>query len=103
MITQWADMLSQNDWERIVSILKLSRGQADFLWHALHDSRDTMIATKMSLSQHGAHAHRVAVFRKLKVDSMPAAIARVFAAYVIVRNSAAHFSVDSRATARIPE
>jgi hypothetical protein len=86
MTTQWAEVLSKRDWEQVSSLLKLSPGQADFLWHALHDSRDVIIAERMSVSLHGAHAHRVAVFRKLKVDSMPAAIARVFAAYVIARN-----------------
>jgi hypothetical protein len=85
MTPQWAEVLSKGDWEQVSSLLKLSPGQADFLWHALHDSRDVIIAERMSVSLHGAHAHRVAVFRKLKVDSMPAAIARVFAAYVIAR------------------
>lgn len=84
---EWANVLSRQEWELIVSALALSPGQASFLWHALHDSRDAIIAERMAVSLYGAHAHRMAVFRKLNVDSMPAAIARVFATYVSLRNA----------------
>jgi hypothetical protein len=94
MKIDWARMLSPTDWEHVVASLKLSPGQASFLWHALHDPRDAFIAERMAVSLHGAHAHRMAVFRKLRVDSMPAAIAQVFAAYVNIRNGqASHASV----------
>lgn len=92
MKTEWAHVLSANEWEHIVASLKLSPGQASFLWHALHDPRDAVIAERMAVSLHGAHAHRMAVFRKLNVDCMPAAIARVFATYVTVRNASVALS-----------
>jgi hypothetical protein len=81
--------LPPQEWALITERLRLSQRQATFLWHALYDSRDTAIAERMSLSLHGAHAHRMAVFRKLRVDSMPAAIGRVFEAYVSIRNGGA--------------
>lgn len=75
-------VLEKSEWDQLVKILELSPGQAEFLWHALRDPRDRVIAERMGVSRHGAHAHRMRLFRKLDVESMPGAVARVFAAYV---------------------
>jgi hypothetical protein len=96
MKTDWRELLSEGDWARIVGILNLSPCQADFLWHALRDSRDIAIAEHMAVTASGAHAHRMAVFRKLKVENMPAAIAQVFAAYVSARKTSDSRADDSR-------
>lgn len=78
----WLTLITPCEWQRIATTLNLSVAQEQFLWHALHDPRERIIAERMQLTPHGAHAHRMAVFRKLNVDCMPAAIARVFAAYI---------------------
>jgi hypothetical protein len=80
--TDWTQLLDVEDWREIAGVLDLSPGQAQFLWNALQDPRDGFIARRMKLSPHGAHAHRRAVFRKLGVDSMAAAIARIFATHL---------------------
>lgn len=80
-----ADVLPESDWLQVVEVLQLSPAQAKFLWEALNDPRERSIAKRMGLSVHGAHSHRVSLFRKLAVDCMPAAIARVFAAYLALR------------------
>jgi hypothetical protein len=71
---QWTELITPGEWRSIASILNLSDGQERFLWHALHDPREQAIARHMALTAHGAHSHRMAVFKKLKVDSMPGAI-----------------------------
>jgi DNA-binding CsgD family transcriptional regulator len=81
----WGDLIPRDEWARMVDLLELSPGQASLLWHALDDPREETIAQKMNLTPHGAHAHRMAVFRKLDVESMPAAVARVFATYIRAR------------------
>jgi hypothetical protein len=100
-LTVWHDLLQEDDWRAIVEILDLSPGQADFLWNALEDPRDSAIASRMHLSRHGAHAHRRAVFRKLNVDSMSGAIARVFAAYLQVIRTRGAIDLPERVPTRI--
>jgi hypothetical protein len=93
----WASLIAPDEWESIAASLKLSTAQALFLWHALHDSHEQLIAQRMSLTSHGAHAHRMAVYRKLQVDCMPAAIARIFAAYIRISKAPAG-GMDARHT-----
>lgn len=82
----------------VVGSLDLSIKQSRFMWHALHDPRDSFIAERMRITPHGAHAHRVAVFKKLNVDCMPAAITRVFAAYILLRDMQVGLTVVPRTT-----
>ena len=97
------DLLATEEWDELVGALELSPREAVYLRHAFENPRDDAIAERMGITTHGAHAHRIHLFRKLGVDSMARALAVVFCQYLLqhrdrnwtasrdaIRNSATH-------------
>lgn len=79
------DLLSDHEWRQLLCGLGLSSREGEFLRHAFDDPRDEVIAGRMGITAHGAHAHRIHLFRKLGVDGMARALAVVCAACIAAR------------------
>jgi DNA-binding CsgD family transcriptional regulator len=92
------DLLSAEDWLRLVNALRLTRREADILRCVFYDERSASLARSLQLSQNTVHAYRERLFRKLDVESMTQAIAHVFAVYVMLHRANA---ADDQAQPRI--
>jgi DNA-binding CsgD family transcriptional regulator len=97
------DLLSAEDWLRLVNALRLTRREADILRCVFYDERSTSLAKSLQLSRNTVHAYRERLLRKLDVESMTQAIAHVFAVYVMLnRANAAGDPAQSGAPVVLP-
>lgn len=73
------DLVSADEWARLIERLALSPREAQYLDLAAADPREKEIARRMGLSVHTAHTHRRRLCQKLGVDGMARALSVVFA------------------------
>jgi DNA-binding CsgD family transcriptional regulator len=77
------ELLPPQEWIALLHRFELSVREGEYLWHAFGDPRDDAIAERMGITTHGAHAHRMHLFRKLGVNGMAGALATVFREYLL--------------------
>lgn len=88
------DLLTADEWKRLVDHLRLHGRQSQVLECAFYDERDWAIARRLKLSEHTVHTYRKRLFATLSVGSMAQAIARAFAAYVFYRGTCERPALD---------
>lgn len=81
--------LSDGDWERILTLLRLSPREAEIAALAMQDESVLTVAARLGISPHTVHTYRDRLFRKLAVSSSTALVVRLFRAYVQLNDEAA--------------
>lgn len=76
------DVMTREQWSRLICTLRLSPREADVLRAAFYDERTTAIAKFLGLSRNTVHTYRDRLFRRLGVASMTQAISLAFGVYV---------------------
>lgn len=83
------EVLSAEEFALIASAFALSPREAEYLDHAVADSRDGEIAARMAVSVHTAHSHRRRLFQRLGACDMPGALSVVLVRSLDLRANAA--------------
>lgn len=81
------DALTSDEWARLMDHLRLCGRQSQVLRCAFYGETDSAIARRLQISEHTVHTYRARLFRTLHVTSTTQAIARVFLAYIALRNN----------------
>jgi DNA-binding NarL/FixJ family response regulator len=76
------DLLSADEWSRLVGALGLVGREVDVLRAAFYDERVSAIAKRLKLKRDTIHTYRKRLFLKLDVRSMTQVLAYAFAVYV---------------------
>lgn len=94
------DLLSAEQWSRLVRALGLTQREAGLLRAACYDERQRAIADDLGIAEYTVHTHWHNIFSKLGVHSVASALSVVFAAHLELSGQG---NVDADTTARRPD
>lgn len=77
-------LLDSNDWELIVSVLRLSRRESQIVRGLIEGREEGTIAADLAIAPRTVHAHVERLYRKLRVHSRHQLTLRIFGAYIDV-------------------
>ncbi|MGB5401341.1 MAG: helix-turn-helix transcriptional regulator [Thermoanaerobaculia bacterium] len=77
-------LLSESTWSLLSYRLRLSPREVEIVRGLLNEKSESGIGQEMGISPHTVHSHIKRLYRKLKVASRGAAIARIFEEYLLL-------------------
>jgi DNA-binding CsgD family transcriptional regulator len=80
-------LLSEDTWSLLAQRLRLSPKEVEIIRGLLNERSEAVISREMGVSPHTVHTHIKRLYRKMKVTSRSAAIARVFEEYLRLEHS----------------
>jgi DNA-binding NarL/FixJ family response regulator len=75
-------LFKENEWAAIRRMLRLSPRESQIVLGILAGETEGIIADRLGISVHTVHCHMTRVYRKLKVNSRPDLLIRIFSAYL---------------------
>ena len=77
-------LFQEEEWSPIRRILRLSPRESEIVLGLLAGETETVIAERLGISTHTVHCHLRRLYRKLRVNSRPDMLIRIFNVHLVL-------------------